>query len=218
MRVLYYAAVLALVSSLPASAQAIAGARSPGIAVAGRATVRVPADGVRFEAGVSGALSDADEDAILDALRAGGVDSPQIVDPNFVSANSPTTVRGSIRHPSRDRVLELGKLAASLLAAHPTLRLVSTYVAPFVDDCAKVEDEARRQALDDARRRAASIAAIEGVKLGAVSNVSELSDRNCGPDYGRLAGQAPGNGIEREPAVYITMTEDVTYSIAPTGP
>jgi uncharacterized protein YggE len=213
MRFMFFLTVFAAVSIVPAGAQIPRDAERLGITVAGRATVRVPADGIRFDANVSGNLSDADEDSILAALRAGGIDSPQIVFSNVLSANGFAYVRGSLRHPTRDRVDAFGKLAASILAAHPGLRMQNIVAVPYLDDCAKAEEQARRQALDDARRRASAIAAIEGLTVGNLVSVTEIPAQACLPSEGRLVSQISQNGIERDPAVYVNMTENVTFAI-----
>jgi len=213
MRSMILFAVIAAASVLPVGAQAVRDTQRAGISVVGRATVRAAADSLRFEATISGNLPDAEEDSILAALRAGNVDSVQILYANVLSASTTDVVRGSLRHPTRERVEALAKLAASILAAHPNVRMQAGYVTAFVDNCPKVEEEARRQALDDARRDASAIAAIEGVRLGNISSITEVPSPACLPTESRIPFTGYQGPIEREPAVYVSVTEDVTFSI-----
>src|SRR5271166_2670346 len=212
MRIALLLLVLSLAGAGAESAQLAREAPRDGITVTSRATVRVPADGIRFEVNLSGSLGDADEDAVLSSLRAAGVESPQMIYPSIVSANSPTIVRGTLRNPTRERVEALGKAALSLLAAHPNLKLQTLGAAPFLDDCAKAEEQARRQAFDDARRRASAIAALAHVSAAQILSVTEISAPACAPSDGRPAGFVQ-NGIERDPAVYVAVTESVTFAI-----
>jgi hypothetical protein len=134
----------------PAAAQVMRGDRA-GISVAGRATVHAPADAVWFEVMLTGNATDADLASIVQALKTNGVVNPQIVYPSFVNAGSGPTLRGAVRPPTRDRIAALGLLAQSLSAVRPALRLQRAIVTPFVDDCAKLEEQARTAALADAR-------------------------------------------------------------------
>jgi hypothetical protein len=174
------------------------------ITVQGRATLRVPADGVRIEAFVNGVSDNTDEAAIVARLRAGGLESPEVPSSSyFGNQNQQTIVRAFLRRPTPQRINALGKLAASILAEHPGLKLQNGNLTPFLDDCAGPESKVRRAAIDDARRRALEIAQASSVTLGQLTSVNDPSFGNGG-----------GGAIEREPAVYFTMNESVSFSIS----
>ena len=187
------------------------------IMVQGRGTLRVPADGVRIEAFVNGVSDSADEDAIVARLRAGGLESPEILSPAyFGNQNQQTIVRAFLRRPTPQRINSLGKLAAAILAEHPGLKLQNGNLTPFLDDCAGPESKVRRAAIDDARRRALEIAQASSVTLGQITSVNEVSTAFCpsvSPGYPSF-GNGSGVAIEREPAVYFTMNESVSFSIS----
>ncbi len=188
------------------------------ITVQGRSVLRVPADGVRVEAFVNGISDAADEDTIVARLRAGGLESPQILTPSyFGNQNSPTIVRALLRRPTPQRIDALAKLAASILAERPGLKLQNGNLVPFLDDCNGAESKLRRAAIDDARRRALEIAQAASVTLGQITSVNELTPPFCptgSPVSNTFGGGGGGvGGIEREPAVYLNMSESVTFSI-----
>jgi len=185
------------------------------ITVQGRATLRVPADGVRIEAFVNGFSDSTDEAAIVSRLRAGGLESPEVLSPSyFGNQNQQTIVRAFLRRPTPQRLNSIGKLAASILAEHPSLKLQNGNLTPFLDDCAGPESKVRRAAIDDARRRALEIAQASSVTLGQITSVNEVSTAFCptvSPGYPSFGN---GGAIEREPAVYFTMSESVSFSIS----
>jgi uncharacterized protein YggE len=209
---------LVLSAVTPVSAQVV---RSPGfgpaggIAVIGRASERVRADGLRIEATVQGDADPAERESILARLRGGGIESPQLlITPYVTQSGSQTIVRGILRHANEAKLADLAKLAGGIFADHSKLRLQSASLIPFLDDCSAVDARVRAAALDDARKRAASIAKSAGVTLGGVAAVTE-SGSTCvaGSDLARFGQGAGGFPLELEPAVYVTISENVTFAI-----
>ena len=186
-----------------------------GIAVTGRATIRVPADGLRIQAYVFGDVNKNVEDAIVARLRRGGLESAQVLPPAFFSNpnNNPTIVRAVLRHATPEKVDALVKLAASILAEQPGLRLQNGSLSPFLDDCSASDSKTRHAALDDAHRRALDVAQAVGVTLGPVIGVNDLGGSTCAAFSELQFGNGGGNGLETEPAVYVSTTVNVTYAI-----
>lgn len=186
-----------------------------GITVTGRATIRVPADGLRIQAYIIGDINKNVEDAIVARLRSGGLESAQVLPPAFFSNpnNNPTIVRAVLRHATPQRIDALAKLAAGILAEQPGLRLQNGSLSPFVDDCSASDSKTRHAALDNAHRRALDVAQAVGVTLGPVIGVNDLGGSTCFSDSELPFGNGAGNNLETEPAVYVSMTVNVTYAI-----
>jgi len=215
--------VLCFALAAPASAQATSTQLPPiraavstigNINVQGRATLRVPADGIRIEATIAGGLDQAESDAVLARLKSGGLESPQSIASAYIGNGNTTTVRAILRRPTPERLESVMKLTVAILAEHPTLRLQNATLTPFLDDCAPVESKVRRAAFEDARKRATDIAQAAGVGLSSVINLSELGGSSCTSLADLSARMGGGNpGLEREPAVYVTISEAVSFLI-----
>jgi hypothetical protein len=206
-------AVLLLVP-LAASAQVpVRGAGSAGgIVVTGRGVARTPVKVLRFMAQARG---QADERAVLAALRNAGIEDPVIgpVGPNlWLNSNSPTAVRGTIRDVSQAKLEKIALAAAEYVRAHPGTVLESIQFSPRIEDCAPIEQTARLAALGDARRRALAIAAASGVTLDAVVAVSENGGCPMENDQFNSSQQMLDLGTL---TTTVTMFESVTYAIAP---
>lgn len=189
------------------------------IVVQGHATLRVPAEGVRIDAYVSGVADGADREAVLTRLRGGGLETPQILSPsNFGLNNQPSIVRALLRRPTQQRLEALGRLTAAILAEHPNLKLQNANLTPFIDDCQSYESKLRHQAIDDARRRAADIAQAASVTLGSVTSVNELGSVCAAATPGAPFFNGGGGALESEPTVSLSMNESVTFALVPSVP
>jgi uncharacterized protein YggE len=183
---------------------------TPSIAVSGEATLNVAPDTATIEGGVTTDARTAKEaaeannkamGAVLLALKASGIDekdmqtarlslTPQMA-PSRVSGNTTSSISG---YRASNRVVvtlrEVGRVAA----------VIDTLVGAGANDiggigfsvsqASKLLDEARSQALADARRKAEIYAAAAGVTLGAPLSISE--EGAPGPIlYGRAKMAAP---------------------------
>lgn len=173
-----------------AQAQQAAGASTEGITVIGYGKSSAPAETAVIQIVASeqefGAPRPPDPDAIpgeaerkairpmVDALKAAGVAENDIrvvvslVVGLYYGPGGPgvTRVDVSVDNPTPDRIDEL--LSAAVVgAAEENLVVAQVGVGYGVADCAPLELEARRTALEDARTRAGIQADLLGVQLGA---------------------------------------------------
>lgn len=170
--------VLALLP-LAASAQTIPSVRSApgaagpqGISVQGRGSARFPVKTVTFVAFTRG---NADEAAVLSAMRAAGIDDPTIGVPGSqINNGGQMMVRGTIRDVTRAKLDRIARAASAYVLAHPGATVDNVNFSAAAEDCAQYEQTARTAAFADARRRAEAIAALAGVTLEGVAAVSEI--------------------------------------------
>lgn len=182
--------------------------RIAGISVSGRAAAQTPVHDVTFLAYARGIV---DAETALAALRAAGVENPTIGPPDgMLMTNAPTLVRGTVRNVSTAKLEALQKAALAFAAAHPGVAVDNVRFFARLDDCARVEEQARSAAFAEARRRAQSIASLAGAALGPVIAVSE---------NGGCSQQDPGSvGMPINIAALttsLTMFENVTFAIVP---
>jgi uncharacterized protein YggE len=205
-----------------------AGAAAAGIAVAGTGTVRRPADAVRYTIVLSGRnvtasgsiLSSAA--ALVDALKRNGSADAVLADPPnaMISQQSTASVRGSLRKPSAESVRAF---VAAVTATLPPdgVPIQSIGYVNVLDDCSEAERVAQNAAFEEARRRAAGIAAAAHVTLGGVTAVTEgITAPNACPTRPDPAVAAGFTGPYASPDAFnvlVTVTLNVTFAIAGRG-
>jgi uncharacterized protein YggE len=190
----YYAFLLvALAAGMPGAAQAQMPMQAPAlISVTGEARIRVPPDLAQIDAGMTSEAktareaSDANNAAmakVLQAVKGAGIDekdyqtsrlSLQAEYSSAKSSASPATIVGyrASNHVTI-RLHDVGKVAS----------VIDTLVAAganeigginfMVSQASKLLDDAREQAIADARRKAEIYAKAAGVTLGAPISISE---------------------------------------------
>jgi len=212
----------------PAQAEVIPPAA---ISVTGEATVSVPPDlaqidgGVTSEAKTAREASDANNAAmgkVLLALKGAGIDEkdfqtsrlslqPQTA-PNRAGSNAIVGYRASNRVTIRLR--EVAKVAG----------VIDTLVAAGANDigginfmvsqASKLLDEAREQAIADARRKAEIYAKAAGVTLGAPLSISE--EGNVAPvPYRKMAAGMAASAPVAQGEETLAVTVSVSWAIKP---
>jgi hypothetical protein len=188
-----------------------------GIAVQGHGLVRYPVKTVAFFAQAQG---NADEPAVLAAMRAAGVEDPVVGPMGSQINNSPqTALRGTIRDVTRAKLDRLAHAAADYVRVHPGTSVYSVNFFAAADGCAQHEQDARAAAIADAHRKAQAIAALAGVSLEGIAAASELG--GC-PATGDVPMQGFGSGglpldLGTLTAT-ISITENVTFAISSPPP
>jgi Protein of unknown function (DUF541) len=179
--------------------------RLSGISVTGSGAGDIVARTINILAFVRGGnTKDAD---ILAAMRAAGIDNPTISAGNsFVTANSPTQLRGTIHNATRERLDAIGRAAGAYVVTHPGTAIDSVQFLGVAADCSAVEERAREAAFAEAQRRAKAIAAIAGVVIGQPLSVNESG--------GCFSGNSGGTAVDAQTLeMHITVYEYVTFSI-----
>lgn len=165
--------------------------QQPGISVSGSGSafgepdVAVLSLGVEAEAAsVSEARSQAAEsmEAMLAALRAGGVDDEDIqttrfsVQPRFDFRDGRQVLRGFVVNnlvTAKIREIDsVGELIDAAVDAGGDLARVNN-LQFTIDDPSELEDQARVEAMEDARNKAETLAEAAGVDLGPPRSISE---------------------------------------------
>jgi uncharacterized protein YggE len=207
--------LLALVAlPLAASAQMVAPPARPvaGITVSARGTAKVQVRQVAFVALVRG---NADVSDALAMLRKAGVEDPTIAQEGAqIFPNAPTTVRGVVRDVSTAKLDQLGMAVGEYVRAHPGLTIESIRFVPPLIGCETVEETARENALTEARRKAAAIAAASGATLGTVRAVAETGGCPLVEDARTGFGPPPGWFDVNTVIATVTVYETVTYRLA----
>jgi uncharacterized protein len=161
----------------------------PSISVSGEATISAPPDQAEIEAGATTDAKSAREAAeannvtmnkLLSALKAAGIDAKDIqtsrlsLQPQYAPNHNPPTVTGyRAGNQVSVRLRDVTKVASTIDA------LVSAGATDIgginftVSQASKLLDDARTQAIADARRKAEIYAKAAGVTLGAPLNISE---------------------------------------------
>lgn len=207
-------AVLVLVP-LAASAQVqrapFPGAPAGGITVAGRGIVRIPVKTLRF---VAYARGPADEQAVIAAMRAAGIDEPAIGPAGSqitFNASAPTALRGVVHDVSQAKLERIAAAAADYVHAHPGVTLEGVQFSPRIDDCATFEETARTAALADARRKAQAIAAASSLGLGGVVAVNESG--GCPAEIDSAFNNGPQSPLDLATlTTVLQVNEAVTYA------
>ncbi len=121
-------------------------------------------------------------DAMLAALKEGGVADDDIqttrfnVEPRYDYRNDKRELIGfavtNLVTAKIRNIDDVGELIDGALTAGGDLARID-YLSFTIDDPSALEDEARKEAMDDARSRAETLAEAAGVKLGAPRSISE---------------------------------------------
>ncbi len=231
MRPVKYWALLAAAGTLlavPASAQTVPPAS---ISVSGEATVSVPPDlalvdgGVTSDAKTAREASDANNAAmgkLMQALKGAGIEAKDIqtsrlsLQPQSAPNRSGPSAIVGYRASNRVtiRVHDVAKVAS----------VIDTLVAAGANDiggisfivsqASKLLDEAREQAVADARRKAEIYAKAAGVTLGAPLSISEEGPPGAMPFRRMAAGMAAAAPVAQgEETLHVTV--GVSWAIKP---
>ena len=227
-------ALLALAAGLLLAAPVRADSLPPAISVSGEATVSVPPDLAEVDAGVTSDAKTAREASetnnaamgkLLVALKAAGIDARDIqtsrlsLQPqNAANRTGPSAIvgyRASNRVTVRLRdVTKVANTIDMLVAAGANDIGGINFM---VSQASKLLDDARTQAVADARRKAEIYAKAAGVTLGAPLSISE--EGSPGPVFRAKMAAAPmaatpvAQGEET-----LSVTINVTWAIKPAGP
>ncbi|WP_213773950.1 SIMPL domain-containing protein [Bradyrhizobium sp. dw_78] len=161
----------------------------PAISVTGEATISVPPDQAQIEAGATSdartarEASDANNAAmgrLLSALKAANIDEKDIqtsrlsLQPQYAPNHTPPTVTG-YRASNHVTVLlrDITKVASTIDVLVGAGATDLGGISFTVSQASKRLDEARAQAITDARRKAEIYARTAGVTLGAPLRISE---------------------------------------------
>ena len=220
------AAIAAALLAAPAQAQIAAPAM---IAVTGEATISAAPDLAQIDAGVTSEAKTAREAAetnnaamgkVLQALQGTGIDQkdyqtsrlslqPESA-PNRTGASTPTIIGYRASNRVTVRLRDVTKLA-NLIDAMVTAGANDIGGISFkVSNASKLLDDAREQAVADARRKAEIYARAAGVTLGAPLSISE--EGNAAPvPYRRMAA---GMALAATPVAAGEETLQVTVSVS----
>ena len=162
------------------------------ITVTGEGTVSVPPDmatihlGVTTQAASAREASDANArrmTALLTAIKAGGITASDIqttslsLQPQMGGGNTPRITGFQASNQVTVKVRDLSALSGLL---DKTIAAGANDVSGIefsVSDRSRALDRARKDAVDDARRKAELYAAAAGVKVGAVVTINETTDQ-----------------------------------------
>src|SRR4051794_35023205 len=225
--------VAALTGGLPAAPALAEEAPSPTISVTGEASVSVPPDVAQIDAGVSTEAKTAREASeannaamgkVLLALKGAGVEEkdfqtsrlalqPQYA-PNRTGPGAVVGYRASNRVTIKVR--DLTKIAATidLLVAAGANELGG--INFMVSTASKLLDEAREQAIADARRKAEIYAKTAGVTLGSPVSIAEEGTPGPAPFRKMAAGMTASAPVAQgEETLHVTVS--VVWAIKPAG-
>jgi uncharacterized protein YggE len=236
MRLMKHRAALAaaIIAGLPLAAPALAQTMPPAvISVTGEATVSVPPDlaqidgGVTSEAKTAREASDANNAAmgkVLLALKGAGIDEkdfqtsrlslqPQIA-PNRTGPNAIVGYRASNRVTLRLRdVTKVASVIDTLVAAGANDIGGINFM---VSQASKLLDEAREQAIADARRKAEIYAKAAGVTLGAPLSISE-EGAPAPIQFRRMAAGMAASAPVAQGEETLAVTVSVSWAIKQAG-
>jgi uncharacterized protein YggE len=223
-RIAFAAAIAATLLAAPATAESVPPAM---ISVTGEATVSVTPDQAQIEAGVTSDAKTAREASeannaamgkVLLALKAANIAEKDIQTsrlslqpqsaPNRPGPSAIVGYRASNRVTVRLR--DVTKLASTIDVLVGAGATDIGGINFTVSNASKLLDEAREQAVADARRKAEIYAKAAGVTLGAPLNISE--EGNAAPvPYRRMAA---GMAVSATPVAQGEETLQVTVSVS----
>lgn len=204
------AAVLAGCDSRPASP---VGANARQVTVVGSGAVQGAPDTLTADVGievvapdVAAAMAQTNErqQAVIDALKAGGIDAKDIstatvsVQPQYGDNSAITGYRANNAITVTIRQLDKapGALASVVDAGGNTARI--TGVRYSIEDDSQLVSDARARAFADAENRAAQYAELAGLSLGKVISISEAPEANP-PRPAPIPQGAMAAGVPLEP-------------------
>ena len=139
---------------------------------------------------------------ILTALEEAGIAADDIQTSNYslwaeqkYGENGPEGIAGYRVSNQVSVVIRDIKMVGDILATVISAGANSIYGVQFsVADPAALEDEAREEALEDARQRAESLAQLSGLTLGKIVAVEEIAGQY--PEYARGGGGLGGGALD----------------------
>jgi hypothetical protein len=234
MRPVMHRALIAVAAGLLLAAPALAQDLPPAISVTGEAMISVPPDLAEVEAGVNSdaktarAASDANNTTmgqLLLALKAAGIDARDIQTsrlslqpqnaPNHTGPSAIVGYRASNRVTVRLR--DVTKVATTIDMLVGAGANDIDGVNFMVSQASKLLDDARTQAVADARRKAEIYAKAAGVTLGAPLNISEGGSPGPMP-FRKMAAAPMATTPIAQGEEMLSVTVNVTWAIKPAGP
>jgi uncharacterized protein YggE len=233
-RPIAHRAVLALAVGVLLAAPAWADSLPPAISVTGEATVSVPPDLAEVEAGVTSDAKTAREASetnnatmgkLLQALKAADIDARDIQTsrlslqpqnaPNRAGSAAITGYRASNRVTVRLR--DVSKLAGTIDMLVGAGANDIGGINFMVSQASKLLDDARAQALADARRKAEIYAKAAGVALGSPLAISEEGSPGPMPFRKMMGGMAAATPVAQGEET-LSVTVSVSWAIKPATP
>jgi uncharacterized protein YggE len=233
-RPIAHRAVLALAAGVLLAAPAWADSLPPAITVTGEATVSVPPDLAEVEAGVTSDAKTAREASetnnatmgkLLQALKAAGIDARDIQTsrlslqpqnaPNRAGSAAITGYRASNRVTVRLR--DVSKVAGTIDMLVGAGANDIGGINFMVSQASKLLDDARSQAVADARRKAEIYAKAAGVTLGAPLSISEEGSPGPMPFRKMMGGMAAATPVAQGEET-LSVTVNVSWAIKTAGP
>jgi len=202
-----------------------------GVTATGTATVIATPDEAAFSVGVelqaetaAGALADASQkmEAVISALRAKGVDERDLRTSNVSlspvydysrEGQAPRLVGYAANEQLSVAVRDIDATGMLIDAAVSAGATTVSGVSFTVADPTKATDEARKAAVEDARRRAEGLAAAAGVGLGSPISIVETSATPPAPVY-REAMVAADGAVPIQPGTTeVIVSVEVVFAI-----
>ena len=226
--------VLALAILMAAFFPAMVMGANPTLTVIGEGTATVPADSVVISVYVESRLGNSSAaqkevmemmDQVIDAMKAAGVKDEDIMAGQASSATSFQSTSKVCRKVNNSTVCENDNIQATSLERSATVKLKSTdktvinkvlnaarsagaeanVMAYSLSDSSQAESDARNKAIANAKKNAAGMAAMQGMDIGEVLEIS---------DYGYPAALYENLGSSSESGmVVITSYVMVTYEL-----
>ena len=198
-----------------------------GITVSGSAVTRVPATQARVTLNVVSAdrsliLDKAKVSPIVDALVKAGADPSSVHLPiNFGApgASNMASITATVMHPTVQGMEDGIQSVGATIAGMKGVILSGAQVYLIADGCRTALDAARREAIDQARGKADSIANDLNVHVGPAVNViayeQNTPDGSCSTQY-FVGGTMNGPQEPQKPSDYVTVpaTSSVTITYA----
>ena len=234
MRPLRHRALLALAAGVLLVAPAAADSLPPAISVTGEATVSVPPDLAEVEAGVTSDAKTAREASetnnatmgkLLQALKAAGIDARDIQTSrlSLQPQNAPNRTGSAaiIGYRASNRVTvrlhDVSKVAGTIDMLVGAGANDIGGINFMVSQASKLLDDARTQAVADARRKAEIYAKAAGVTLGAPLVISEGGSPGPMPFRKMMGGMAAATPVAQGEET-LQVTVNVSWAIKPAGP
>lgn len=226
--------VLALAILMAAFFPTMVMGANPTLTVIGEGTATVPADSVVISVYVESRLGNSSAaqkevmemmDQVIDAMKAAGVKDEDIMAGQASSATSFQSTSKVCRKVNNSTVCENDNIQATSLERSATVKLRSTdktvinkvlnaarsagaeanVMAYSLSDSSQAESDARNKAIANAKKNAAGMAAMQGMDIGEVLEIS---------DYGYPAALYENLGSSSESGmVVITSYVMVTYEL-----
>jgi uncharacterized protein YggE len=200
------------------------GAQDRGITVTGNAVAHVAATSARVTINLStrngaAAMTEQSIAPIVDALVKAGADPNSISLPlalKSLGGLNNASIGGTVAKPTKE-IIENGVVTVgSAITNVPGLWLSSALIQLKRDDCSTAQDQARKNAIEDAHRKALATAKQLGVQLGPVvaARINEQSqDDSCTTVY-PLGGYGGPQMQSAQDYTTIDLTSYVTITYA----